>query len=201
MRHAAPALPALALLLCAALPAQADPVDDPGRLLASNCFQCHGAEGRGARGGFEGIEAREVADELREMARSSRFAGEEGIMRVHAQAYTRDEVALIADYLARACASGCSGGGTGAGAEVAVTVRVPRPGLGDVRADVASLDCTGRCTEVTAPLPSGGSVVLTALPRSGRRFVGWTGGCRGTDQVCELPLDTDIAATAWFARH
>ena len=44
-------------------------IDNPGRILASNCFQCHGTDGQGARGGFERLEVREIVSEMREMAR------------------------------------------------------------------------------------------------------------------------------------
>ena len=201
MRSARSALSLLALALGLAGPAAAQGVDDPGRLLASNCFQCHGTDGRGARGGFEGIEAREVVDELRDMARSSNYGGEEGIMRVHAHGYTAAEIALIADYLARACATGCGSGGGTPGAPVAVVVRVPNTGLGNVRSDNPALDCMARCTEVTAPVATGSTLVLTAVPQSGRRFAGWTGGCHGTDPVCEMTLDGATRITAWFARR
>ena len=48
---------------------QAGPQTNPGRLLASNCFQCHGTDGRGD-GTFErlaGKSASEIYNELREM--------------------------------------------------------------------------------------------------------------------------------------
>ncbi|WP_425485618.1 c-type cytochrome, partial [Hydrogenophaga aromaticivorans] len=47
-------------------------VSPPGRLLASNCFQCHGTNGRGP--GFErlaGESADEIYDELRECGKAS----------------------------------------------------------------------------------------------------------------------------------
>lgn len=208
VRHA-PAV--LAITLAGVLPALADPVDDPGRLLASNCFQCHGPDGQGTRGGFDGIEAGEVVSELREMARSSNYGGEEGIMRVHAAAYTTAEIRLIADYLSRACGTGCTRGdsaaatdpvpaaaGTGATASVGVVLRVPNAAQGDVHSDNPALECTARCTEVSAELPSGSAVVLSAVPRDGRRFAGWTGGCQGADPVCVLNLDTGTRVSAWF---
>lgn len=75
-------------------------VDHPGRLLASNCFQCHGTDGR--NGGFDrlaGEPARELMDELVEM-RGERDE-DEAIMRVHALAYTDEQLRLLADYFAR----------------------------------------------------------------------------------------------------
>ena len=193
----------LAVMLALSLPpgaaaAQVAPVDDPGRLLASNCFQCHGTDGRGVRGGFEGLEAGEIADELREMAASGRFAGEEGIMRVHAQAYSPAEVATIARYIAEVCQSGCPT--APAPESVSVALQVDRTRFGDVRAEDPALDCTGRCAEARVSLPAGQALVLTAVPGANGRFLRWTGACRGRDSVCVLPLDADTQVTARF-RH
>jgi len=70
-----------------------------GRLLASNCFQCHGTNGRGP--GFEtlaGESAQEIYSELKEMQR-----GEEGdgLMARHALGYTDEQLRALSDYLAR----------------------------------------------------------------------------------------------------
>jgi len=69
-----------------------------GRLLASQCFQCHGTNGK-AVGGFESISgksANEMFEELREMSRRR----SEGIMDLQASAYTEDQLLQISDYLA-----------------------------------------------------------------------------------------------------
>lgn len=66
-----------------------------GRLLASNCFQCHGTNGSG---GFDRIRGKsDVYGELREYA-----SGEEGngIMAAHAMGYTDAQLRAIADFLA-----------------------------------------------------------------------------------------------------
>jgi sulfide dehydrogenase cytochrome subunit len=70
-----------------------------GRLLASNCFQCHGTNGGGP--GFEtlaGESAQSLYQELKEMQ-----AGEEGsgLMVRHALGYTDAQLRALADYLAR----------------------------------------------------------------------------------------------------
>jgi cytochrome c553 len=69
----------------------------PGRLLASNCFQCHGTNGSG---GFDRIQgSTEVLSELRKFA-----SGEEdptGIMAAHAVGYTDEQLQLIADFLSK----------------------------------------------------------------------------------------------------
>lgn len=65
-----------------------------GRLLASNCFQCHGT---GGTGGFEDIRG-ESAEELIEFL--SKPAGK-NIMAAHAQGYTTAQLKKIAAYLQR----------------------------------------------------------------------------------------------------
>jgi cytochrome c553 len=72
----------------------------PGRLLASNCFQCHGTDGKGD-GTFEklaGKSSSEIYNELREM-RVENKRGE--IMTIHALGYTEAQLRAIADYFAR----------------------------------------------------------------------------------------------------
>lgn len=68
-----------------------------GRLLASNCFQCHGTNGKGP--GFEkvaGMSANEIYGELSEMR-----TGKEGkgIMTKHAMGYTDAQLRALSQYL------------------------------------------------------------------------------------------------------
>lgn len=72
-------------------------LDHPGRLLASNCFQCHGTNGRGMES-LAGQSASEISDELYEMQRET--IGEE-IMHVYAQGFTDEQIGLIADYFSK----------------------------------------------------------------------------------------------------
>lgn len=72
----------------------------PGKLLAGNCFQCHGTNGKG--GPFEGIageNANELYQELKDLQREN--DPESAIMRVHALAYTDAQLRLIADFFAQ----------------------------------------------------------------------------------------------------
>lgn len=92
----------LGLLLTASAAAMAQTATQPpaGRLLASNCFQCHGTDGR-ATAGFDklaGKSANDIYGELREMRAKP---GSEGIMGVHALGYTDQELQLIADYFSK----------------------------------------------------------------------------------------------------
>ena len=63
-----------------------------GRLLASNCFQCHGTGGVGGFDRIRGSDAAEVRDYLRKSARSD-------IMAAHAQGYTSAQLDAIIAYL------------------------------------------------------------------------------------------------------
>jgi len=83
-------------LACMAQTAGAPP---PGRLLASNCFQCHGTNGN-AVSGFEklaGMSANKFAKEMRELKTE---ADKTGIMKVHANGYTDAQLQEIGRYFA-----------------------------------------------------------------------------------------------------
>lgn len=71
----------------------------PGRLLASNCFQCHGTEGRslGEIDSLAGKSASDIYGDVKEMQRKP--AGDD-IMFAHSRGYTDQELRLIADYFA-----------------------------------------------------------------------------------------------------
>jgi cytochrome subunit of sulfide dehydrogenase len=80
--------------------AQSQPAfDTPGRLLASNCFQCHGTNGRdGAWERLAGKSASDILEEMLEM-KSERVGND--IMKQHARGYTDAQLRLIADYLSK----------------------------------------------------------------------------------------------------
>lgn len=180
-----------------------EPVDNPGRLLASNCFQCHGTDGHGVRGGVEGIEADEVIEELREMAQVTNPRGEEGLMMIHARAYSAAQVRMIADYLASVCrpgSEGCTVTAPPPPTTYRASVQVSRTRLGDVVSDVDALSCLRACRETTAVLAGGSRVTLTAVPRSGARFRGWEGDCSGRARTCTLDMTRAREATARFSR-
>lgn len=85
---------ALGTLLAGGASAQAVP---DGRLLASNCFQCHGTNGKGP--GFDklaGKSANELYKELLEFR-----AGKEGkgIMAAHALGYSDAQLRALSGYL------------------------------------------------------------------------------------------------------
>ena len=97
---AARALGASLLMLAAATVAQAQQsstLPPAGRLLASNCFQCHGTNGKGP--GFEQINGKstdEIYKDLKEMQ-----AGKEGqgLMTKHAMGYSDAQLRAISQWL------------------------------------------------------------------------------------------------------
>jgi cytochrome c553 len=98
------ALSAATLLATAAGAQTAAP--PAGRLLASNCFQCHGTNGAGP--GFDTIAGKsvdEIYKELREM--KSETPGND-IMKAHARGYTDEQLRQISAYLSQQRSSSSS---------------------------------------------------------------------------------------------
>jgi cytochrome subunit of sulfide dehydrogenase len=69
-----------------------------GRLLASNCFQCHGTNGTGGFDSLAGKSATEIYGELREFASGKEDAN--GIMAAHAMGFSDAQLRSIASYFA-----------------------------------------------------------------------------------------------------
>lgn len=69
-----------------------------GRLLASNCYQCHGTNGSGGFKPIRGEAALEIPKKMREMALS---APGNDIMKAHSQGYTDEQLKALADWLAK----------------------------------------------------------------------------------------------------
>lgn len=86
-------------LACSAPTWAAKAATEPGRLLASNCFQCHGTNGAGP--GFErlaGKSANEIYEEMKEMQ-----AGKEGsgIMTKHAWGYSDTQLRALSTWFSQ----------------------------------------------------------------------------------------------------
>lgn len=95
LSHAAKGL--LVMMLPAVALANPATLNHPGKLLAANCFQCHGTDGYGMES-LAGERPSEIVEELQEMQWEQ---ANQDMMNVHAQAYTAQEIALIADYLSK----------------------------------------------------------------------------------------------------
>jgi cytochrome subunit of sulfide dehydrogenase len=97
-RRAAPWGLVALLAVVASASAPAAPTVPAGRLLASNCFQCHGTNGRGP--GFETI-AGQSAQETYEKLKAFQSGHEgTGIMAKHSLGYTDEQLRLLSQYLA-----------------------------------------------------------------------------------------------------
>ncbi|MGD9888678.1 MAG: cytochrome c [Halothiobacillaceae bacterium] len=68
----------------------------PGRLLASNCFQCHATQGVGGFDRLAGLGADEIMEEMLEKRAKSKAK----IMNVHALGYSREQLEQLSAYLA-----------------------------------------------------------------------------------------------------
>ena len=89
------------VLACAAAlsaPALAQTATPPpaGRLLASNCFQCHGTDGRG---GFDAIAGKSVDEIYKELKEMQRKTPGNDIMVPHAKGYSDEQIRQISTYL------------------------------------------------------------------------------------------------------
>ncbi len=77
---------------------KAGAIDLPGRLLASNCFQCHGTNGYAGELKIGEQSASSIISELNEMKTKDPRSN---IMNLHARAYTDAEIKLIAEYISK----------------------------------------------------------------------------------------------------
>lgn len=94
----ASAMAVIGAILPVAAAAQTVPADG-GRLLASNCFQCHGTNG--TDGGFDALAgdgAQDTYNKLKDMQKKSQRSN---IMYPHALGYTDDELRAIATYFSK----------------------------------------------------------------------------------------------------
>lgn len=73
-------------------------IDLPGRVLASNCFQCHGTNGYAGELKIGEQSASSIISDMNEMRTKNPGSN---IMNVHARAYTTEEIKLIANYISQ----------------------------------------------------------------------------------------------------
>ena len=72
-----------------------------GRLLASNCFQCHGTNGNPMVAGFDRLAGKSSNDIFKELKEFQTKNDPNEIMKVHALGYTDEQLRRIADYFSR----------------------------------------------------------------------------------------------------
>ena len=101
LRHPeVPHLLTLAVGLLATSPLlAAEPPPPAGRLLASQCFQCH-TNTAGQNGGFESITGKDPIEIIKEMKEMKSKKLPEDIMERHAKGYTDEQIRQLAIYLA-----------------------------------------------------------------------------------------------------
>jgi hypothetical protein len=78
------------------------------------------------------------------------------------------------------------------------TLRISAAAGGSVRSTPAGIRCPGACR---AGFGEASEVTLQAVPKSGYRFVRWTGACAGQGVRCVVTLERNAAAAARFARR
>ena len=75
------------------------PASPPGRLLASNCFQCHGTNGNGP--GFDKLAGKSARKLFKEMKEYQSGEEGEGIMARHAMGYSDAQLRELARWLSQ----------------------------------------------------------------------------------------------------
>lgn len=87
-------------VICAAvlsLGAQAQTAPPSGRLLATNCFQCHGTNGKGP--GFDRLAGKSSSDIFHELKEFQAGKEGNGIMAKHAMGFTDAQLLSISNWL------------------------------------------------------------------------------------------------------
>lgn len=74
-------------------------VSPPGRLLASNCAQCHGTTDTSP--GFERLTGKSASKLLKELRKYQSGAEGEGIMTRHAMGYTEEQLRQLVQWLSQ----------------------------------------------------------------------------------------------------
>lgn len=84
-------------LLCSGASHLQAQVGQPGRLLASNCFQCHGTNGKGP--GFDSLAGKSASEIYKELKEFKSGKEGNGIMAKHSMAYSDAQMQQIATWL------------------------------------------------------------------------------------------------------
>lgn len=87
----------VACTLALSLGAQAQTAPPPGRLLASNCFQCHGTNGKGP--GFDRLAGKSSSEIYKDLKEFQSGKEGNGIMAKHAMGYTDAQLRSLSSWL------------------------------------------------------------------------------------------------------
>lgn len=96
-KHLRIAAGALALIGFWGLSAHAQTPPPAGRLLASNCFQCHGTNGNGP--GFDRLAGKSASEIFKELKEFQSGKEGKGIMASHALGYTDAQLRALSGWL------------------------------------------------------------------------------------------------------
>lgn len=91
------AVGAVVCTLGLSLVAQAQTAPPAGRLLASNCFQCHGTNGRGP--GFDKLTGKSSSEIYKDLKEFQSGKKDNGIMAKHAMGYTDSQLLSLSSWL------------------------------------------------------------------------------------------------------
>jgi cytochrome c553 len=97
MSHLLRATGAILCVLGLSFGASAQTTPPPGRLLASNCFQCHGTNGRGP--GFDSLAGKAVSEIYNDLKEFKSGKEGSGIMAKHAMGYTDAQLLSLSNWL------------------------------------------------------------------------------------------------------
>lgn len=97
MKHSRPFFIALGGITLLMSGASSTSMAEPGRLLASQCAQCHGTNGAGP--GFDNIAGKNPGELYHELIEMKYRTNIESIMDRQARGYTDDQLLLISNYL------------------------------------------------------------------------------------------------------
>ena len=95
-RHTLPRLAGTLLLISASLCATAQ-TSPAGRLLASNCFQCHGTNGKGP--GFDTLAGKSASEIYKELIEFRSGKEGNGLMAKHSLGYTDAQLRQLSQWL------------------------------------------------------------------------------------------------------
>jgi uncharacterized repeat protein (TIGR02543 family) len=81
---------------------------------------------------------------------------------------------------------------------ITFNLTVAKVGNGSITSNPAGIDCGADCDEAFRSMTPATPVTLTATPDAGYKFIGWTGGCRGTATTCTVSMNAAKSVTATF---
>jgi uncharacterized repeat protein (TIGR02543 family) len=85
------------------------------------------------------------------------------------------------------------------GTQRTVTVNKINADAGTVLSYPNVVSCGTACSSSTGSVTNGTTITFTATPAAGKTFVGWSGGCTGTNPACNVTVTANTTVTAIFS--